>query len=50
MNLSCLTHVNELKNVSTANRSIFMCFYITSKFVSIINSEFAISIMSIYTN
>ena len=46
MYLSCLNHVNELFNVSTANTPIFMPFYIMLKYVSIINIEFAISIMS----
>ena len=46
MYLSCLNHVNELPNVSTANRPLFMPFYIIQKYVSIINIEFAISIMS----
>ena len=39
-------HVNELPNVSTANMPLFMRFYIIYKYVSIINIESAISIVS----
>ena len=47
MYLSCLNGANKLPNVSTANKPIFMRFYIVLKYVSIIiNIEFAISIMS----
>ena len=46
MYLSCLNHVNELPNASTANRPPFMYFYIIHEYASIINIEFAISIMS----
>ena len=46
MPLACLNHVNELPNVSTANRSMLMRFYIISKYISIINIEFANSIIS----
>ena len=46
MYLSCLTHVNELPNVSTAT-SQYLCVFIShEKYVSIINIEFVISIMS----
>ena len=50
MYLSCLTHLNELPNVSTANRSIFMQFISHEKYVAVINTEFAISVMSTPTN
>ena len=46
MHLSRLYHVYELPNISTANMPLFMRFYIIKKYVSIINIEFAISIMS----
>ena len=46
MYLSCLNHVNELSNVSTAKTPTFMRFYIIWKYLSIINIEFAISILS----
>ena len=46
MYISCLNHVNELYSGSTANRPPFMRFYIKHKYVSIINIEFSISIMS----
>ena len=49
MYLPCLNHVNELPNVLTAIRPLFMGFYIIQKYVSIINIESAISIMSTLT-
>ena len=41
-----LNPVNEFPNISTANRPPFMRFYIIQKYVSVINIESAISIMS----
>ena len=46
MYLSCLTYANELPNVSTATGQYLCVFISHEKYVSVINTEFAISIMS----
>ena len=47
MYLSCLTHVNEVSNVSNSKQVFALGVFIShEKYVSIINTEFSISIMS----
>ena len=49
MYLSCLTHVNELPNVQLQTGQYLCVFISHEKYVSVINSKFTISIMSIPT-
>ena len=47
MYLLCLNHVNELLNVSILQTGQYLCVFIShEKYVSINNTELAISIMS----